>query len=56
MRVLIVEDEEVMARAIARGLRGEGMAVDVALDGESGLQKALVNDYDVVILDRNLPI
>lgn len=55
MRVLIIEDEEALASAIARGLRREGMAVDVALDGAGGLQKALVNGYDVVVLDRNLP-
>jgi len=55
MRVLIIEDEEALAAAIARGLRLQGMAVDVALDGRSGLDKACINDYDVVILDRNLP-
>jgi len=54
-RILIVEDEEDLAAAIARGLRREGMAVDVALDGLAGLEKASVNDYDVVVLDRNLP-
>jgi DNA-binding response OmpR family regulator len=55
VRVLIIEDEEALAAAVARGLRRQGMATDVALDGRSGLEKALVNDYDVVILDRNLP-
>jgi DNA-binding response OmpR family regulator len=55
VRVLIIEDEEALASAIARGLRREGMAVDVALDGAGGLEKALVNSYDVVVLDRNLP-
>ena len=55
MRVLIIEDEEALASAIARGLRREGMAVDVALDGRGGLEKALVTAYDVVVLDRNLP-
>ncbi len=55
MRILIVEDEEVLASAIARGLRREGMAVDVTLDGREGLEKALVTAYDVVVLDRNLP-
>jgi DNA-binding response OmpR family regulator len=55
MRVLIIEDEESLASAIARGLRQQGMAVDTALDGLSGLEKAFVNDYDVVVLDRNLP-
>ena len=55
MRVLIIEDEEALASAIARGLRREGMAVDVALDGAGGLEKALVNSYDAIVLDRNLP-
>ena len=55
MRVLIIEDEEALASAITRGLRREGMAVDVSLDGQGGLEKALVTAYDVVILDRNLP-
>jgi DNA-binding response OmpR family regulator len=56
MRILLVEDEERLAETIARGLRQEGMAVDVALDGQSALTKAAVNDYDVVVLDRNLPV
>lgn len=56
MRVLVVEDEERLAHTIARGLRRYGMAVDVALDGEEGLEKATVNDYDVVVLDRDLPV
>jgi DNA-binding response OmpR family regulator len=55
VRVLIIEDEEALASAIARGLRQQGMAVDLAFDGLSGLEKASVNDYDVVVLDRNLP-
>jgi DNA-binding response OmpR family regulator len=55
MRVLVVEDEERLAHTIARGLRRYGMAVDVALDGEDGLEKASVNDYDVIVLDRDLP-
>ncbi len=55
MRVLVVEDEEVMAEVVALGLRREGMAVDVAHDGQGALHKALVNDYDVVVLDRDLP-
>jgi DNA-binding response OmpR family regulator len=56
MRVLLVEDEERLADTIARGLRREGMAVDVVLDGRTALTKAAVNDYDVVVLDRNLPM
>ena len=56
MRVLIIEDERDLAEAIARGLRRDGLAVDVALDGEAGLEKATVNAYDVVLLDRDLPL
>jgi len=55
VRVLIVEDEEQLADAVARGLRREGMAVDVAYDGISGHDKATVTQYDVVVLDRDLP-
>ena len=55
MRVLVIEDDEEMAEAIAFGLRQTGMAVDVALDGPAGLVRALVNDYDVIVLDRDLP-
>jgi len=56
MRVLIIEDYEEMADVIARGLRREGMAVDIASDGEAGWFKVSVYDYDVVILDRDLPL
>lgn len=55
MRVLIVEDERDLSAAVARGLRRDGFAVDVADDGREGLEKALTNDYDVIVLDRNLP-
>lgn len=55
MRVLVIEDQVEMAEAVAVGLRRAQMAVDVALDGPSGLERALVNDYDVVVLDRDLP-
>jgi len=55
MRVLVVEDNSVVADAVAEGLRDQGMAVDVAYDGPSGLQKASVHTYDVVVLDRDLP-
>jgi DNA-binding response OmpR family regulator len=55
MRVLIVEDHEELALTLATGLRREGMAVDVALDGESGVQRAALDSYDVVVLDRDLP-
>jgi len=55
MRILVVEDEERLATTLARGLRREGMAVDVAFDGDTALEKAGVNSYDVIVLDRNLP-
>ena len=55
MRVLIAEDERRLADAIARGLRREGMAVDVAPDGSDALVKARVTRYDVLVLDRDLP-
>jgi DNA-binding response OmpR family regulator len=55
MRVLVIEDDGELAGAIAAGLRLEGIAVDTALDGDSGLERALVNDYDVIALDRDLP-
>ncbi|HEY1274894.1 MAG TPA: response regulator transcription factor [Thermoleophilaceae bacterium] len=55
MRVLVAEDERRVAEAVARGLRREGMAVDVSLDGDDALYKARVFDYDVVVLDRDLP-
>ena len=55
MRVLVVEDERHLADAIARGLRRQGMAVDVAYDGSSGHEMAFVTRYDVVVLDRDLP-
>ncbi|NJC81855.1 response regulator transcription factor [Planosporangium mesophilum] len=55
MRVLVVEDEANLADAIARGLRREGMAVDVAYDGSDGHEMAFVTRYDVVVLDRDLP-
>ncbi|MFC8718782.1 response regulator transcription factor [Kitasatospora sp. NPDC057198] len=56
MRVLVVEDDEELARTVAAGLRRVRMAVvDVALDGPGGLERALGNDYDVVVLDRDLP-
>jgi DNA-binding response OmpR family regulator len=55
MRVLVVEDFEVLARSIGTGLRREGMAVDVALDGDDALEHLAVTRYDVVVLDRDLP-
>lgn len=53
--MLVIEDDEEMAEAVATGLRRTRMAVDVAFDGPSGLERALVNDYDVIVLDRDLP-
>jgi DNA-binding response OmpR family regulator len=55
MRVLIAEDERRLADAIARGLRREGMAVDLASDGTDALVKSRVVRYDVIVLDRDLP-
>ncbi|MFD5573071.1 response regulator transcription factor [Streptomyces cadmiisoli] len=55
MRVLVVEDEEMLAGAIAEGLRDQGMAVDVVHDGEAALERLAVHTYDVVVLDRDLP-
>ena len=55
MRVLVIEDDAEMAEAVATGLRRARMAVDVALDGPAGLERALVYDYDVIVLDRDLP-
>jgi DNA-binding response OmpR family regulator len=56
MRVLVIEDDQELAEAVAAGLRAARMAVDVALDGSSGLVHAQVNDYDVIVLDRDLPV
>src|SRR5688572_18624004 len=55
MRVLVVEDQTELADSVARVLRREGMAVDVAYDGAAALERADVVDYDVVVLDRDLP-
>ncbi len=55
MRVLVVEDQVDLADDIAEGLRDQGMAADVAYDGASGIERALINRYDVVVLDRDLP-
>ena len=56
VRVLVVEDERLLADTIAAGLRRQAMAVDVAYDGDAALERLAVNDYDVVVLDRDLPI
>ncbi|MDF5752849.1 response regulator transcription factor [Spongiactinospora sp. TRM90649] len=55
MRVLIAEDERMLADSIAEGLRHEALAVDVAYDGDAALERLSVHDYDVLILDRDLP-
>jgi two-component system OmpR family response regulator len=55
MRLLLVEDDEKLARAVTRGLRGEGYAVDTAIDGDAALTQAAVYDYDAVVLDVMLP-
>jgi len=55
MRVLVIEDHVELAETVAVGLRREAMAVDVANDGASGLARARLNEYDVVVLDRDLP-
>jgi DNA-binding response OmpR family regulator len=56
MRVLVVEDHRELAETLATGLRREGMAVDVAWDGSAGLERTAVNRYEVVVLDRDLPV
>jgi DNA-binding response OmpR family regulator len=56
MRVLVVEDERLLADTIAQGLRRQAMAVDVAYDGDAALKRLAVTDYDVIVLDRDLPV
>jgi two-component system response regulator VanR len=55
MRVLIVEDEVFLAEALQAGLRLESIAADVVFDGDDALERVAVNDYDVVVLDRDIP-
>ena len=55
MRVLVVEDHKELAEAIAAGLRREGLAVDQSFDGDSAQERTCCTDYDVVVLDRDLP-
>jgi len=55
MRILVVEDEPRMASVIARGLREQSYAVDVAQDGDDGLYQCSINDYDLIVLDVLLP-
>jgi DNA-binding response OmpR family regulator len=56
MRVLVVEDQAELADSVARVLRREGMAVDVVYDGGEALDRTAVIDYDVVVLDRDIPV
>ncbi len=56
MRVLVVEDEPLLARSLRKGLEREGFAVDVAPDGGEGLWFAQENEYDVILLDIMLPV
>jgi two-component system, OmpR family, response regulator len=55
MRLLVIEDEPDLLRALARALREDGYAVDTAADGEDGCYKAIENDYDAIVLDWMLP-
>lgn len=55
MRILLVEDEPDVARMLAKGLREQSYAVDVAADGEAALYQAEINDYDLIVLDVMLP-
>jgi DNA-binding response OmpR family regulator len=55
MRVLVAEDERVLAGLVAEGLRRHAIAVDVAHDGAAALERLAINDYDVLVLDRDLP-
>jgi DNA-binding response OmpR family regulator len=56
MRILVAEDERFLADLVAEGLREQAMAVDVAHDGAAALERLAVNDYDVLVLDRDLPV
>ena len=56
MRVLVVEDQETLAGRIVQGLREAGMAVDAAFDGAAGMNAAAQTTYDVIVLDRDLPV
>ncbi|MBE1530642.1 response regulator transcription factor [Actinomadura algeriensis] len=55
MRILVAEDERALADLVAEGLRERAMAVDVAYDGAGALERLAVNEYDVLVLDRDLP-
>ena len=55
MRILLVDDEQRFAAAVRQGLEAEGLAVDIAYDGDEGLWMAQSNDYDAIVLDILLP-
>jgi len=55
MRVLVAEDHDQLARAVATGLRRYGMIVDLALTGDAALERLAISRYDVIVLDRDLP-
>jgi len=55
MRVLIVEDEVFLAEALRTGLRHEAISADIALDGDEALERVAVDDYDAIVLDRDIP-
>ena len=55
MRILVIEDDSALAYCVRKGLESEHYAVDVALDGEQGALMAAELDYDLLILDLNLP-
>jgi len=55
MRILIVEDDRKIAKAVKKGLEQESFAVDISFDGQDGLGQALTIEYDLIILDRMLP-
>ena len=56
MRILVAEDERILADAVAEWLRRETFAVDVVYDGDAALERLGINEYDVVLLDRDLPV
>ena len=55
MRILVTEDEKELADALGKGLRQQGYAVDIAYDGEEALELTEINEYDLIVLDLNLP-
>lgn len=55
MRILLVEDEKMLSNIIKKGLRSAGYAVDCSYDGEDALYQYAVNEYDLIVLDLNLP-